>query len=221
MVILDGDGQHDPSKIPDFVHALTTNGADIVIGSRFLEKQNKNKNGNGIPRYRIAGLKVLNLSTQVAGNIKTTDSQSGYRAYGRKAIEKIQITNLDMGAGSEILTQVKDHDLDVVEIPITARYDIDNISTKNPVAHGVGVLYSLIGTITEKRPLVYIGLPGFVTFVIGVFFGILLLQQYNQTRYFSLAYAMLVSIFMILGAIGLFMGLTLNVIAGLRKREDK
>jgi hypothetical protein len=58
-------------------------------------------------------------------------------------------------------------------------------------------------------------------FVIGVFFGILLLQQYNQTRYFSLPYAMLVSIFMILGAIGLFMGLTLNVIAGLRKREDK
>jgi hypothetical protein len=41
------------------------------------------------------------------------------------------------------------------------------------------------------------------TCVIGVFFGILLLQQYNQTRYFSLPYAMLIAIFMILGAIGL------------------
>jgi len=48
-------------------------------------------------------------------------------------------------AGSEILTQVKDHDLDVVEIPITARYDIENISTKNPVAHGIGVLNSSLG----------------------------------------------------------------------------
>ena len=57
------------------------------------------------------------------------------------------ITNLDMFmcAGSEILTQVKDHDLKVVEIPITARYDIENISTKNPVAHGVGVLNSSSG----------------------------------------------------------------------------
>ena len=120
MVILDGDGQHDPSKIPDFVHALTTNGADIVIGSRFLEKK---KNGNGIPRYRIAGMKVLNMSTRAAGSIKTTDSQSGYRAYSRKAIEMMRITNPDMFicAGSEILMQVKDHDLDVVEIPITAR----------------------------------------------------------------------------------------------------
>ena len=139
-------------------------------------------------------MKVLNLSTRVAGNIKTTDSQSGYRAYSRRAIEKITVTNPDMGAGSEILTQVKDHDLAVVEIPITARYDIENTSTKNPVVHGVGVLNSVIGLVGEKRPLWYIGLPGFITFLIGVFFGILLLQLYNQTRYFSLAYAMRVAI---------------------------
>jgi hypothetical protein len=62
-------------------------------------------------------------------------------------------------------------------------------------------------------------LPGFVTFVIGVFFGILLLRVYNQNGYFSLAYAMLVSIFMTLGALGLFMGMTLNVIARLKRRE--
>ena len=59
-------------------------------------------------------------------------------------------------AGSEILTQVKDHNLNTVEIPITARYDIDSTSTKNPVAHGVGVLNSVIGLIAEKRPLRYI-----------------------------------------------------------------
>ena len=161
MVILDGDGQHDPSKIPDFVfEALTTNGADIVIGSRFLEKQKKNKKGNrnGIPRYRIVGMKILNLSTRVAGNIKTTDSQSGYRAYSRKAIAMMKITNPDMFicAGSEILTHVKDHNLDVVEIPINVRSDIDGRLSKNPVAHGVKVLNSVIGLIAEKRPLRYI-----------------------------------------------------------------
>jgi len=86
MIILDGDGQHDPSKIPDFVfEAMTTNGADVVIGSRFLEKNNT------IPRYRIAGMKVLNLSTRLAGNIKTTDSQSGYRAYSRMDISRLHM----------------------------------------------------------------------------------------------------------------------------------
>jgi hypothetical protein len=109
----------------------------------------------------------------------------------------------DFAVESEMTRIANDQDLRFANVQINCKYGDFKTSTKNPVAHGVGVLYSLIGAITEKRPLLYIGLPGFVTFLIGVFFGILLLQQYNQTRYFSLAYAMLVAIFMILGAIGL------------------
>jgi len=134
MVILDGDGQHDPSAIPDFIKAVKTSEADIVIGSRFLTK---NKT---IPKWRIVGMKVLNLFTRLVGKVKTTDSQSGYRAYSRRAIEKIKITNPDMGAGSEILTQSKNYNLKLVEIPIAVRYDIGGTSSKNPVSHGVGVL---------------------------------------------------------------------------------
>jgi len=130
MVILDGDGQHDPSCIPDFINVMKTSEADVVIGSRFLVKNKLSP----IPRYRIAGMKVLNLFTRLHG-IKTTDSQSGYRAYSRRAIEKIKITNPDMGAGSEILTQVKNYDLKVVETPITVRYDISGGTlAKNPVS---------------------------------------------------------------------------------------
>ena len=133
MVIPDGDGQHDPSYIPDFIEAAKTGNADVVIGSRFLEKNET------IPKYRIMGMKVLNMFTRLAGNIKTTDSQSGYRAYSRRAIEKIEIANPDMGAGSEILTQLKKHNLNVVEIPIDVRYGIEGTSSKNPWRHGMGL----------------------------------------------------------------------------------
>lgn len=211
MVILDSDGQHDPSYIPEFINALTANGADVVIGSRFLEKTKNNT----IPKWRVAGMKVLDISTRLAGNIKTTDSQSGYRAYGRKAIEKIEITNLDMGAGSEILTQLKKFNLKVVEIPITVRYDIDNTSSKNPVSHGVGVLNSIFRLITEKRPLILIGAPGFVFILIGFYFGLTLLRQYNQTGYFSMPYTMLAGFFILFGALGIFLGLMLKAIAKL------
>jgi len=90
--------------------------------SRFLAKNKLPP----IPKYRIVGMKVLNLFTRLVGKVKTTDSQSGYRAYSRRAIEKIKITNHDMGAGSEseILTQSKNYNLKVVEIPIDVRYDI-------------------------------------------------------------------------------------------------
>jgi len=46
-----------------------------------------------------------------------------------------------MGAGSEILTQSKNYNLKVVEIPIIVRYDIGgSTSSKNPWRHGFGVL---------------------------------------------------------------------------------
>ena len=85
-------------------------------------------------------MKVLNLFTRLVGKVKTTDSQSGYRAYSRRAIEKIRVTNPDMGAGSEILMQSKNYNLKMVEIPITVRYDISGISSKNLWRPGFGVL---------------------------------------------------------------------------------
>jgi len=215
MIILDGDGQHDPSYIPEFINALRTAEADVVIGSRFLEKNNNNT----IPKWRVVGMKVLDVSTRLAGNIKTTDSQSGYRAYSRRAIEKIQITNPDMGAGSEILTQIKENNLKVVEIPIIVRYDIENTSSKNPVTHGFGVLNSIFRLITEKKPLLFMGVPGFVFILIGFYFGLTLLRLYNQSGYFSMPLTMLAGFFVLFGALGVFLGLMLKAISRLISRN--
>jgi glycosyltransferase involved in cell wall biosynthesis len=209
LVLLDGDGQHEPNEIPLLLVPLTNDSADIVIGFRTFGQ---------MPAYRRVGRKVLDRAT--GGPVR--DSQCGFRALNRKAIELLAGTLVkdDFAVESEMTHIANEHKLRFADVRINCKYGDFKTSTKNPVAHGVGVLNSVIGLIAEKRPLHYIGLPGFVMFVIGVFFGILLLQQYNQTKYFSLAYAMLIAIFMILGAIGLFMGLTLNVIAGLRRREE-
>ncbi|CAD6490957.1 MAG: hypothetical protein ANIMEMIM_00050 [Candidatus Argoarchaeum ethanivorans] len=50
-------------------------------------------------------MRVLNMFTRLVRNMETMDSQSGYRAYSRRAIGGIKIRNSDMGAGSEILTR--------------------------------------------------------------------------------------------------------------------
>ena len=78
-----------------------------------------------------------------------------------------------MGAGSEseILTQVKDHNLNVVEIPISVRYDIGGTSSKNPWRHGFGVLGWLIRVISENRPLLFFGVVGLLFTIIGLILG--------------------------------------------------
>lgn len=81
MVIIDSDGQHDPSEIPQLLEPLKQ-GFDLVIGSRFV-----NGNGKNVPIYRKFGMKVLDVATYIAGGLNVTDSQSGFRAYGKKLLK--------------------------------------------------------------------------------------------------------------------------------------
>jgi hypothetical protein len=106
------------------------------------------------------------------------------------------------------------------EIAITVRYDLENTSSKNPFSHGFGVLGYVIHEIAEGRPLRYIGMPGFVLIMIGFYFGLTLLRQYNQQGYFSLPYTMLAGFFIIVGVLGVFIGLVLNVISRLLKERE-
>ena len=57
---------------------------DLVIGSRFC-----NGNGKDIPIYRKVGMKVLDITTNFLGGLFVTDTQSGFRAYGKRAIDCI------------------------------------------------------------------------------------------------------------------------------------
>ncbi|MEA1865576.1 MAG: glycosyltransferase family 2 protein [Euryarchaeota archaeon] len=138
LVTLDSDGQHDPEDIGQLIHALGE-GSDIVIGSRFM-----GANGRCVPLYRRIGIHVLTVATNVVGGMDVSDSQSGFRAYSRKAMSRIEITASDMSAGSGILFQAKKHKLEISEVPITCRYDVGSISSQNPVYHGTIVLASIL-----------------------------------------------------------------------------
>ncbi|MEA1966497.1 MAG: glycosyltransferase family 2 protein [Euryarchaeota archaeon] len=213
IVTLDSDGQHNPDEIPHLIAPILAGEADIVNGSRYI-----NGNGKNTPAYRRIGQRILDCATNVNTGQSITDTQSGFRAFAAHTLPVFRFKSNGLAIESEMLADAAKAGLRVKEVEIGVRYDVD-CSTENPVSHGVGVLNTVIWLIAEKRPLLYIGGPGFIMSLAGVFFGIRLLQLYNQTRYFSLAYAMLVAIFLILGALGLFMGLMLNAISRLRGGE--
>ena len=178
-MIIDSDGHHDPDDIPRLLAELRK-GNDVIIGSRF-----NGSNGEGIPFYRKIGMKILDTATMVAGtNLEITDSQSGFRAYGKRAIEAIKIDNNGMGAGSEILIQISDHHLKVAEVPIKVRYDIEGASSKNPLSHGIGVLMSITKHISLRRPLSFFGIPGVLLSLLGFGVEIYTFSRYYQTGQF-------------------------------------
>ncbi|EJG06017.1 glycosyl transferase family 2 [Methanofollis liminatans DSM 4140] len=214
MVILDGDGQHDPAMIPGFLASLAEENADIVIGSRFMQKS------QNIPGYRVLGMKILDHATAMAGSTGVTDSQSGYRAYSRSAIERIRITGGDMSAGSEILTQMAEKGLKSVEIPITVRYDLENTSSQNPVVHGIGVLTNLMGIICYKQPMLTFCLFGLILAGAGIAVGAWAYSTYSATLIFPYLQSVLSVFLSITGLLLITSGLTINTLVQMIRAKE-
>ncbi len=207
LVLLDGDGQHDPAQIPLLIEPLRNKTADMVIGFRSPDQ---------MPFYRRFGRRVLDYTTGLLGI--STDSQSGFRAMNRTAFEALRTDNM-RGNGfsieSEMLLAAKARGLRIEEVPIRCNYRRVRRPRRNPVVHGLGVLSVLVKLIAEERPLVFMGIPGLVLTIIGLFFGLRLIQLYNYERYFSIPLTLLAGFFIILGVFSMFMGLVLNLVSRL------
>lgn len=176
LVIVDADGQHNPDDIPKLLTPIINGEADIVIGSRFIGNAKEE-----IPGYRKAGIKMITGLAKTASYNNITDAQSGFRAYNRKAIESIQISERGMGASTEILIKAKEHSLTITEVPIEIKYDEDS-STHNPICHGLDVVLSTVKYMSINRPLLFYGIPGFISLAISMFFWIWTLQTFAATR---------------------------------------
>ena len=104
MVTLDSDGQHDPDMIPDVIKPILDDGFDLVIGSRFLT----NNDREHVPPFRRLGIKIITSMVRGISYEDITDAQSGFRAYSREALSKIELFEKGMSVSTEILIKAKE-----------------------------------------------------------------------------------------------------------------
>ena len=173
LVTLDGDGQHEIGDVEKILKPIEKNQADIVIGSRFLDKK------SDVPKYRELGINVITKVTNVSIKNKITDAQSGLRAYSNKVLSEITPSDSGMGISTEILIKSSSKGFRIVEVPITISY-AGETSTQNPVSHGTSVLFSTIKYISIEHPLRFYGIPAFICLTVGLFFTYLAVQFYTE-----------------------------------------
>ena len=173
LVTFDADGQHRIEDINAILEPIKNNIADIVIGSRFLN------NNQEIPKYREIGIKAITKLTNVTGGTKITDSQSGFRAYNKKILDKIIPQESGMGISTEILIKAQKADFRITEVPIIILYEGDT-STHNPISHGSSVILSTLKYVAIERPLVFYGIPGIIFLLIGLAFGVWTIQIFSE-----------------------------------------
>ena len=137
LVTLDGDGQHDANEIPDVMAPVLQGQSDLVIGSRFMGKS------NNVAAYRRFGIWVITALYNVGAAVTVADAQSGFRAYGRQALETLSITENGFGFSVETLVEARRAGLRICEVPISCFYHSESHSL-NPVVHGVTVALDVV-----------------------------------------------------------------------------
>ena len=207
VVTIDGDGQFLPEEIPKLVKPIKDNQFDLVIGNRFLDKKE-------MPSYRKAGNRMLDKFTKLAANLPFEDTQSGFRAYSKNAIDKISFSTNGFGVDSEILVDAANKGLKITEQYVSVIYNTgDKTSTKNPISHSMGVIASIIELIAINHPLKYLGIPGIVLLIIGLFYAVLVMSMFNETQYFSIPSTLLALGSLVIGLLLLLMSVVLYSIS--------
>ena len=173
LVTLDADGQHDVNEIDKLLKPITDDKCDIVIGSRFLSET------ENVPSYRKLGINVITKLTNASIKKNLTDSQSGFRAYNKKVIEQVQLSDSGMGVSTEILIKASSKEFRIAEVPITISYGGDT-STHNPVTHGTSVIFSTIKYTSIEHPLKFYGIPSVILLIIGAVLTYFAIEYYVE-----------------------------------------
>jgi glycosyltransferase involved in cell wall biosynthesis len=150
IIKMDGDGQHNPDEIDDFVAALQDQEYDIIVGSRRL-----GTNYNTAPFLRRTFLPFYTGLINIATGYRMTDSMCGFRAFRTTSLKKVfPLLNNSLEPqylAAEMFVRFSRAGLSVGEIPINLLERDSGSSYKGVFRYGLGVLKALLKALLDKK----------------------------------------------------------------------
>jgi glycosyltransferase involved in cell wall biosynthesis len=125
IVLLDGDGQHDPGEIPVLVEAWKRSGAQMVIGSRWSDPAK-------IPGERYWTNYIGSRVLAWMSGLDLEDTQSGFRLLEVKLAAELKLRHRGYAIETEMLLKAARKGARIVNVPIRAIYE-DGPSHFRPV----------------------------------------------------------------------------------------
>lgn len=139
VVTLDGDGQHSARDIKALVAPLQQKQCDIVLGVRRWGSAD-------VPEPRVIANYIGNLITWLLYGLWVRDSQSGMRAFSRRALEQMQLRSDRYEFESEIIGQIRRQGWRFVEVPISVRYTYYSMNKphRQSLRNGLKAMYKMV-----------------------------------------------------------------------------
>ena len=144
VITLDGDGQHPPAEIINFVNAWNETNADMIVGTRMA-------NTEGMPFIRLATNKFMSWLLSKSLGQRVSDTQNGFRLYTAKVLPIcIDCSSGGFSAESEHLLQISLHGFKIAEAPTSTIYGEEK-SKIRPVRDTIRFFKMLSHFRSEKR----------------------------------------------------------------------
>jgi len=209
IVTINADGQHDPDEIPNVIAPILSKEADMVIGSRYLNGNNR------------AGQIFLDRLTNINSRIKIADTQSGFRAFSVNALKLFHFRKNGFSIESEMLAEVARTGLKIKEVDIGVRYVVD-CSTQNSLYHRVNLLVDILQEMEFRNPSNYIIVPGLIFGTIGLGMGLNYLQVFYQGGSLHFRPILMMILMTLVGLFMAFSGVILHYMSKMieRKKSD-
>jgi glycosyltransferase involved in cell wall biosynthesis len=208
VAVMAGDGQMDPADLPRVLDPVVEGRADYSKGNRLFSGEAWRRT----PRQRYLGNAFLSLLTKVAsGYWHIADSQSGYTAIGRAALERLDLERIypTYGVPNDILIKLNVNGERVADVPIRAVYGIGERSKMRiwrviPRISWLlfkGFLWRLGAryVVRDFHPLVFFYVLGSILVALGVALGALETFLKLTTGNIALATIVLVALLVISG----------------------
>lgn len=141
IIMLHPDYQYTPYLISAMSSIIAHDLYPVVFGSRILGKGALN---GGMPIYKYVANRILTFTQNLLMNQKLSEYHTGYRAYKKEVLEKINFQNNsdDFVFDNEVAAQIFYAGFEIGEVTCPTKYfeEASSINFSRSVKYGLGVL---------------------------------------------------------------------------------
>ena len=143
VVVMDGDGQHDPEDVKRFIQTAQSTDSDVVVGNRMGDPMT-------MPLIRrLTNRYMSNFISKICGQ-EIPDTQCGFRLIKRGVLEKVKLVSSKYETESEILIRAVRGKFKILSIPIKSVYN-NEASSIRPLKDALRFVRLVLNIMFEKK----------------------------------------------------------------------
>lgn len=151
FVMLHPDYQYDSRLIPELIRPIVQGRADLVLGSRFLDK---GALAGGMPLYKYISNRFLTTVENLVLGQRLSECHTGFRAYSRRFLETVPfiLNSDDFVFDTQIIVQATAFGFKIAEIAVPTRYfkEASSVNFQRSTIYGLATLAALLEFILDR-----------------------------------------------------------------------